>query len=238
MTGTPGIIEKIRKELQNNIDEKTLFNSQRFFREKINPIGVKVPVVNKLSKEFFRQIESKTKEEIFGLCEILWKSGYFEESLIACNWTYYLRREYKPSDFRLFERWIDFYVNNWASCDTFCNHSLGEFMEMYPEYVKELKQFARSGNRWVRRAAAVTLIIPARKGKFLSDVLEIAGILLMDQDDMVQKGYGWMLKAASEANQKEIFEFVIGNKSVMPRTSLRYAIEKMPKELKSAAMTK
>ena len=90
----------------------------------------------------------------------------------------------------------------------------------------------------MRRASAVALIVPARKGKFLPDILEIADILLLDKDDMVQKGYGWMLKAASEANQQEVFDYVIKNKSVMPRTSLRYAIEKMPKDLKIKAMEK
>jgi 3-methyladenine DNA glycosylase AlkD len=109
---------------------------------------------------------------------------------------------------------------------------------MYPEFVPELKKWALSDNRWVRRAAAVTFIIPARKGKFLSDIIEIADILLMDQDDLVQKGYGWMLKAASEAHQNEIFNYVISKKSVMPRTALRYAIEKMPSDLKATAMQK
>jgi len=82
------------------------------------------------------------------------------------------------------------------------------------------------------------LIIPARKGLFLEDVFEIADILLLDKDDLVQKGYGWMLKAASEAHQKEVFNYVMANKSVMPRTALRYAIEKMPADLKAEAMKK
>ena len=73
---------------------------------------------------------------------------------------------------------------------------------------------------------------------FLEDIVEIAGILLQDNDDLVQKGYGWMLKASSEARCKEIFDFVIKHKDVMPRTALRYAIEKMPKEMKTAAMVK
>ena len=136
----------------------------------------------------------------------------------------------------MFERWIDDYVNNWASCDTLCNHSLGEFVEMYPEYISNLKQFTNSNNRWKRRAAAVTLIIPARRGKFLPDILDIANLLFNDNDDLVQKGYGWMLKAASQAHQIEIFEYVMKNKKTMPRTSLRYAIEKMPEELKKQAM--
>jgi len=87
-----------------------------------------------------------------------------------------------------------------------CNHTVGEFIMMYPEFINRLKDFARSGNRWTRRASAVTLIIPARKGMFLEDIVEIAGILLQDNDDLVQKGYGWMLKASSEARCKEIFD--------------------------------
>lgn len=96
--------------------------------------------------------------------------------------------------------------------------------------------WGRSQNRWKRRASAVSLIIPARKGKFLKEIFALADILLLDGDDLVQKGYGWMLKAASEAHQKEVFDYVISNKTTMPRTALRYAIEKMPKELKDEAM--
>ena len=99
-----------------------------------------------------------------------------------------------------------------------------------------MKKWAKSDRRFVKRAAAVTLIIPARKGLFLQDIFEIANTLLLDADDLVQKGYGWMLKAASESNQKEVFEYVMSKKEIMPRTSLRYAIEKMPADLKSQAM--
>jgi 3-methyladenine DNA glycosylase AlkD len=106
----------------------------------------------------------------------------------------------------------------------------------YPEYVAELKRWARSTNRWTKRAAAVTLIIPARRGIFHKDIFDIADILLLDMDDLVQKGYGWMLKAASEFDQKAVFDYVMSKKDVMPRTALRYAIEKMPQELRTEAM--
>jgi 3-methyladenine DNA glycosylase AlkD len=122
---------------------------------------------------------------------------------------------------------------------------------MYPDYVAKLKEWTKSQNRWVRRGSAVSLIIPARKGMFLDDILEIADILLLDQDDLVQKGYGWMLKAASmsetflkaddrikKKHLDAVFNLVIKNRSVMPRTALRYAIEKMPADLKAEAMKK
>ncbi len=231
-------LSHLQTALKNNIDEKTLATSQNFFKEKILFYGVKVPTVNKISKDLFKQIELKPKSEIFDLCEILWQSGFLEESFIACNWSYSIHKQYEPGDFHIFEKWINDYVNNWASCDTLCNHTVGEFIMMYPEYLTRLKDFAKSDNRWVRRASAVTLIIPARKGFFLNDIFEIADILLLDKDDLVQKGYGWMLKAASQAHQQEVFDYVIKNKSIMPRTALRYAIEKMPKDLKTIAMAR
>jgi 3-methyladenine DNA glycosylase AlkD len=230
------ILEELREELEMNADEKTLSTSQGFFKETIKSYGVKVPTVHKISKEWFKFISTKTKAEILGLCEKLWQSGYIEESFVACNWSYYIHKQYAPCDFAVFERWIHQYVSNWASCDTLCNHTVGEFLEMYPEQIGKLKEFATSGNRWVRRAAAVSLIVPARKGKFLSDILEIADILLLDRDDLVQKGYGWMLKAAGQANQQAIFDYVMNKRAIMPRTALRYAIEKMPEELKNRAM--
>ncbi len=232
------ILKKVREELIAQIDEKTKANSQYFFKERIKAYGVKVPAVHKISRETFKFINTASKSEIFDLCTELWQSGFIEESIIACNWSYYLRKKYEPGDYKIFEKWISEYLNNWATCDTLCNHTVGTFIEMYPDFIHKLKDFAKSGNRWMRRASAVTLIIPARKGKFLKHILEIADILLLDKDDLVQKGYGWMLKAASEANQHEIFDYVIKNKTVMPRTSLRYAIEKMPNDLKAIAMEK
>ena len=232
------IISQLRLELENRSDEKTMATSQNFFKEKIKFYGVRVPTVNMISKEFFKLVEGKPKSDIFEMCEILWQSGYLEESFIACNWSYSIREKYEPNDFQIFETWINNYVNNWASCDTLCNHTVGDFIVKFPEYLANLKAMSLSDNRWVRRASAVTLIIPARKGKFLKDIFEIADILLLDKDDLVQKGYGWMLKAASQAHQQEVFDYVIKHKAIMPRTALRYAIEKMPKDMKVIAMGK
>jgi len=232
------IIKKIRQELKQNADEKTKQSGQRFFKEKIRMYGVKTGVVEKIAKTFFKEIKEKNKSEIFDLCEELWQSGYMEESFIACNWSYFIHKDFQPNDFKIFEKWISNYIGNWASCDTFCNHTVGEFITMYPNYLKQLKKWTKSNNKWMRRASAVSLIVPAKRGKFLKDIFEISDILLLDKEDLVQKGYGWMLKVASHTHQKEIFDYVIKNKAVMPRTALRYAIEKMPKTLKVKAMAK
>jgi 3-methyladenine DNA glycosylase AlkD len=232
------VIKSITEQLISCSDEKTRSSSQRFFREPIQCHGVKTAVIERIGKEYYKSMGDPAKAMIFDLCDELWKTGYLEEAGIACNWSYYQHKAYKPDDFRRFEKWVDRYVTNWALCDTFCNHTVGTFVEMYPEYLSELKRWAKSQNRWMKRASAVSLIVPARKGKFLPDILEIAEILLPDKDDMVQKGYGWMLKAASQAHQQAIFEYVMSKKAIMPRTALRYAIEKMPKDLRERAMAK
>lgn len=232
------IIDKIRAELIANSDEQLQKSSQHFFKESIRCYGIKSATVVNIGKEHFKAIRNLPKAEIFNLCNELWASGMIEESFIACNWSYYIHKKYSTDDLKVFEKWIGSYVNNWASCDGMCNHTVGKFVETYPKSISELKRWATSTNRWMKRASAVSLIVPARHGLFLKDIIEIADIMLMDNDDMVQKGYGWMLKAASQAHQKEIFEYVMSKKTVMPRTALRYAIEKMPSELKSKAMEK
>jgi 3-methyladenine DNA glycosylase AlkD len=230
------VLTAIRKELVLSIDEKTRDGAQRFFKEEAKFHGVKSALVRKIAAKYFRVIKSRDKKEIFGLCENLLETNYGEEAFIAFEWTYSLRRKYEQEDFQIFEKWVSKYVDNWAKCDTLCNHTLGTFIEMYPEYIKNLKVWAQAENRWLRRASAVTLILPARKGDFLKEVLEISDILLKDKDDMVQKGYGWMLKEASKKHQEEIFDYVMSKKAEMPRTALRYAIEKMPADLRRKAM--
>lgn len=232
------IISQVRQELQENVDSKTREYSSSFFKEKIKYHGVKVFTVTKISKKYFPQIEHLAKDTIFGLCEELLSSGYIEEAFIAYHWSHYLKERYEPKDFVVFEKWLNIYVSNWAECDTLCNHTLGSFIEKYPQYLENLRKWTQSQNRWVKRGAATTLVLPARKGLFLEAVFEIADRLLLDKDDLVQKGYGWMLKEASKAHQKEVFNYVIRNRTEMPRTALRYAIEKMPENLRKEAMKK
>jgi 3-methyladenine DNA glycosylase AlkD len=231
-------VNEIRKELIAKSDEKVKASGERFFKEAVKMYGLRSALVTEISRDHFRNLSDNSKTNVFHICEELWKSGYMEESFIACNWSYQVRKEYEQADFKVFENWVKMYVNNWASCDTLCNHTVGTIVELYPELMAELKKWSKSENRWVKRASAVSLIVPARRGKFLQDIFEIADIMHSDPDDMVQKGYGWMLKEASKPHQQEIFEYVMKKKATMPRTSLRYAIEKMPDELKKRAMAK
>jgi 3-methyladenine DNA glycosylase AlkD len=229
-------IEKIREDLRLNSNEKDRIAGERFFREEVRLYGMKASVIRQIAGQWWKEVQYKSKKDIFDLCEQLWGSGYLEESGIAIEWVVHLGKKLEREDFRQFGHWISRYVTNWASCDGFCNHPVGDLVMKYPELLEELKKWTRSPNRWMRRGSAVSLIVPARKGLFLPDIFEIAELLLTDSDDLVQKGYGWMLKAASQAHLDAVFTFVTAHKEKMPRTALRYAIEKMPEEMRIAAM--
>ena len=232
------ILAQIREELIDNTDTQTQKSFQRFFKEQVKYYGVKTETVGKIAKKYWKQVQTLDKQKIFALCEELYRSDYTEEAFVVAFWLPNYIDHLKPSDLLVFKRWIEHYINNWAKCDGFCNHTIGDLIQKYPETLEEMKDWAKSGNRWLKRAAAVSLIVPAKKGCFLQDALDICDQLLIDGDDMVQKGYGWLLKEESRIHQKEVYDYIIKNRRVMPRTALRYAIELMPKELKIEAMKK
>jgi len=232
------MINKIKKEFEDKIDKKYQIGATNFFKEDVKIIGVRLPIVRKIANKYFKEIKDLNKKEIFNICEKLLKTNYNEDAAVAFSWCYKIKDNYNKNDFYLFERWVKKYLTNWAMVDDFCTHAVGYLVYENEEFIKNLKEWTKSNNRWVRRASAVSLIYPVKRKKYLKEVFEIADLLLLDKDDMVQKGCGWMLKVASDVYQKEVFDYVMKNKKNMPRTSLRYAIEKMPKELKVKAMKK
>jgi 3-methyladenine DNA glycosylase AlkD len=237
-SGMDPVVERIRQELRAQADPEIRMQGQRFFKEEVRCYGIKTATVTAIAKKYWKEVRHRDKGEIFALCEDLYRSGFMEEAFVVSVWAPLLADRYEPHDIAVFRHWIDIYITNWATCDGLCNHAVGDFIETYPEHIEELKRWTQSDNRWMRRAAAVSLIVPAKRGEFLADVFEIADLLLADTDDMVQKGYGWLLKEASRKHTDEVFTYVMEKKRKMPRTALRYAIELMPKDLKAEAMKK
>lgn len=230
--------ELLRQELKDWSNETVAISNQYFFKEPIKTYGVETALVRTIARAAVRQLKGWSKAEVFALCDLLFQSGYYEDATIAAELSYSRKKEFEHKDFKTFVRWHKRYINNWSSCDKFCNHTMGAFLIRYPIFLKQLTNWTKSKNRWLRRAAAVSLIAPARKGLFAETIFHIAGRLLSDEDHFIQKGYGWLLKEASKHQQQAVFDFVIANKLTMPRLSLRYAIEKLPRDLKLSAMSK
>ncbi|MCW4025559.1 MAG: DNA alkylation repair protein [Candidatus Bathyarchaeota archaeon] len=232
------LLSQIRADLKASVNQQTLKTAQHFFKEPIKVYGIKTAVVSKIAKKHWSQAKMLSKLELFELCEELFQADFMEEAFIVSEWLPRYIKHLIPDDLATFRGWIEKYINNWAKCDSFCNHTIGDLLQKYPETIKEVQSWANSQNRWLKRASAVSLIVPAKKGLFLKEAIEIADALLLDPDDLVQKGYGWLLKEESRKHQKEVYEYVVKNRQIMPRTALRYAIELMPKELKAEAIKK
>ena len=200
--------------------------------------GVSAPVVRPLSSTFFQAVKRESKQTILRLCGELLAAGSSEEQTIAFDWAFRLRRRYEPADFAWLERWVTRHVHGWGACDDLCTHALGAFLYQFPACVPQTRPWAQRRSRWLRRASAVCLIYGIRRRQGLAEALAVAGVLLTDADVMVQKGYGWLLKEASRHYPQAVYAFVLARRETMPRTALRYAIEKLPPALRREAMVR
>lgn len=236
MSSSP-LLNSIRTALEQHADPVFRDRAADYLRRPASTfLGVKTPIVRKVSAQFFGEVKQVSIDGVLDFCDELLSTGVSELRTIAFDWGFRCRRQYQPSHFPVFERWLKVYVDGWGSCDDLCTHALGDFVLRYPEFTAWVLEWTLSENRWLRRASPVTLIHAARRGKLLEQVFQVADALLTDPDDMVQKGYGWMLKVASKTHQDEVYAYVMRNKEAMPRTALRYAIEQMPEERRREAM--
>jgi len=231
------LIERIRREIAKHDKPENKLDYQRFFKETLDkPIGLKTAILRKISNRCFNDVKNMPAKDVLACCDELLVSGERYMRFIAFEWAVKLKGQYTPQDIKRFESWLKKYVNNWGSCDHLCCGPIGYLVLQFPDQVARTQTWARSQNRWLRRAAAVSLIVPVRMKILLDEVFQTADVLLVDSDDMVQKGYGWMLKEASNEFPDEVFNYVMKNKGKMPRTALRYAIEKLPANMRKKAM--
>ncbi len=232
-------IFEIRRKLVARIEPRYREGITAFFKgDPVKFLGVRTPYVRAISSKAFKEIKDAGKAEVWRLCDRLLASGYGEERTVAFNWAWRMRKKLAPSDFKIFERWLDKHCADWAGVDDLSCHVLGYLLHEHPGLLPRLAAWRRSPKWWMRRASAVALIYSVRRKKQLALVLKTADALLMDEHDLVHKGYGWLLKEATRHYPKIVFEYVQKNKARMPRTALRYAIEKLPAGWRKRAMAK
>jgi 3-methyladenine DNA glycosylase AlkD len=115
-------------------------NAKYFFKEEIMGYGMKTAAVIAIAKKYWKEIQFMEKKENRTLCEELYRSGNMEETfIVSCRVRPFAAR-YEPDDLAVFRHWIDTYIFNWAACNRFCNHTIGDFIEQYTEYIEELKR--------------------------------------------------------------------------------------------------
>ncbi|MCB9230486.1 MAG: DNA alkylation repair protein [Bacteroidia bacterium] len=236
--------ETIKKELltllEPHIEPGFREGAANFFKddEVANSLGVRTKTVRDLSKSYFDQHLKKVEINfLFLLADVLFESGLSELRVMGLDWLSRRKKEMRPAHFAQMESWLQKYVRNWADCDNLCCGPLGELILLQPETRSLIKEWPRSSNRWVRRAACVAQIPGIRKDKALLDsIFQAASLLFQDQDLMVQKGYGWTLKVASTRYPEPVLQFLKENQSRMSRLGLRYALEKYPPEVQKSVL--
>jgi len=237
-TVSEAVTKALRADLEGHIDIAYRSRIRDHFNMDVSTfLGVRIPVVRKIAAAHFHDVRDRSIEDILDLCEDLLTAGTYEYKVIAFDWSYRCRRRLAPEHFGVLHRWLAHYVNDWTDCDDFCTHTLGAFLVDHPSFLEKVKPWTASPNRWMRRASAVCLIYGLRRGKHLEPAFEVARALFQDEDDLVHKGCGWMLKDASKRYPDEVFDFVMAWRTSMPRTTLRTAVKLLDEDRKRTALS-
>jgi 3-methyladenine DNA glycosylase AlkD len=221
------LLAEVRARLAELSDPQFREGVVRFFKEPVDPYGVRAPEVRRIAAGAARQVKTWPLARRNHFCRELWRSGKLEEGGIAIEVYRRFRKQCAACEFHLFEKWIDRYVRNWAHTDGVSSWLLAASIENEPELIRLLPQWTTSRNRWKRRAAAVSLLQEAKKGRNTGAIFDLAERLIEDGDDLVQKGVGWLLKETYPKKPRETIRFLLGIGKRAPRLVLRIAAEKM-----------
>jgi 3-methyladenine DNA glycosylase AlkD len=226
----------VRAELGDAVDEEFRRGQYRFFPEEVDNYGVRGHEVKRIAAELYRRVKTWPAADRNQLCEAFWKSGKLEEGVVAIYLYRRFQRQCGTAEFKMFARWIDRYVRNWAHTDGVASWLLAASIANAPELIEQLPAWTRSANRWRRRASAVAMLQEAKQGRHTGEIFRIAALLLEDADEMVQKGVGWLLKETYPEKPRETVAFLTGWKHRTTRLVLRYAAEKMTAHDKAAVL--
>jgi 3-methyladenine DNA glycosylase AlkD len=197
--------------------------------------GIRVPTLRKLVKQY----RALPHEDVLALL----KSPWHEDRLLALLiWVEQTRAATKRGDEAqrtlIFESYLanTAYINNWDLIDSSAEHIVGAHLYQSGSHnapIALLTKLAQSASLWERRIAIMATFHFIRKGEF-AETLRVAGLLLGDREDLIHKAVGWMLREVGERDLAIEEDFLLSRYKQMPRTMLRYAIEKFPEERRQA----
>ena len=154
-----------------------------------------------------------------------------EEKVAAVFLLEKLDAEFGDREFKLFDSWLD-RISSWAEHDALVHDLIAPMVAASPARVKNVFRWAKSPNRWRRRAARVALIRGSRAKMFFPDITRLSNALLADQDDMVQKGLGWLLRETAKFDARRTVPYLMKIRQRAPRLVLRTACETLPGTMK------
>jgi 3-methyladenine DNA glycosylase AlkD len=176
-------------------------------------------------------------EDAMAFSGALIENRYLEVKSVGIEVVARYRREFTPRLLPRWKRWLaGHHAANWATTDAICGALIGPLILQHPELGARLRAWTRDRNMWVRRASIVGLIPRARRGESLDLVYEIAGRLHRDNEDLIQKAVGWTLREAGKTDLPRLERYLRANGAAIPRTTLRYAIERFPETKRRALL--
>ncbi len=224
---------QVENRLRVIADPTTAEHSQRFFKtgpgeygEGDRFRGIRVPVLRKLAREF----RALSLEETIGLLHSKWHEQRLLALLMMVNRFARAEEVGKKEIYSLYLENMP-WINSWDLVDATCMHIVGGWL--YPRKRIVLYELAQSEVLWERRIAIIASFYFIKQGDF-SDTLKLSKQLLNDPHDLMHKAVGWMLREVGKRDLQVEEQFLTEHYNDMPRTMLRYAIEKFPEDRRQA----
>ena len=226
---TPNYIAAhIRRVLKDGGSAPHAEDIQWFFKEEIKSRGWYTGELRKVAARFRRTILKELGLPfLLQVADKLFTGRCLEEKVFAVLMLETLTGKFGDAEFRLFESWLP-RISSWADHDGLVHYLIAPMIAATPARTDRVFRWAKSRDRWHRRAACVALIQGTRQKMFFPEIKRLTAVLLCDEDDMVQKGLGWLLRETAKANAKRAVPYLMTIRQHAPRLVLRTACETLP----------
>jgi 3-methyladenine DNA glycosylase AlkD len=222
------IADHVRRVLENGASAPHTAEVEWFFKNEIQSRGWYTAELRKVARRISRAvIRDMGFDFLVAVADRLFRGKVLEEKIIAVFLLEKSIADCGDKEFKLFESWIE-RVNTWADHDALAHYLLSPMILVKPDRAKACLRWARSSNRWHRRAASVSLVRAARNHQLVDQSKDVSEILLADQDLMVQKGLGWLLREWTKADPTAAIRYLIMIRERTSRLVLRTACETLP----------
>ena len=224
------IAAHIRTFLKNGGSAPHSVEVQHFFKHEVKSRGWYTPELRKVAKRFRRTILAENgRAYVLQVADQLFKGEVLEEKSFAVMLLEGMTGDFGPTEFKLFENWLD-RITSWADHDGLVHYLIGPMVAADDAYLTRPPRWAKKKSVWHQRAAAVSLIHSTRQHKNFAHIQAITELLLASDQDMVQKGLGWLLREAAKANPEQTVAYLMTIRDRTPRLVLRTACETISQE--------
>ncbi len=219
------IADHLRQVLLDGAAAPHTAEVEHFFKHEISSRGWYTGELRRLARRFSKVIKRDAGlAYLVSVADDLFHGDVLEEKVLAVLLLENCTAQLTAADFRLFEAWLD-RISTWADHDALCHYLIGPMMVSAPRRSARALAWARSPQRWHRRAAAVSLIQGTREKMFKAEITRVCRRLLRDDDLMVQKGLGWLLRESAKYNPGFTIPLLRSIRGRAPRLVLRTACE-------------